>query len=190
MDNFDDLTWKVLARRYLDRVPWHTVRADTVQLPTGKIIPDYYVLEYPDWVGIIPVTRDGRIVMVRQYRHGSGKTSYELPAGVVEDSDADNLAAAHRELREETGYGNGNWELYSTISANPATHNNVTRIYLATDVEPLSAPSLDEGEALTVHLFTPEAVLAMLERGEILQSLMYGPLWKYFYQRRFNAKQS
>lgn len=183
-EKFKDLTWQVLSRRYLDHAPWHTVRADEVKLPTGKIIPDYYVLEYPDWVGILPVTCSGKIVMVRQYRHGIGRTCFELPAGAVERSDASFMDAARRELGEETGYGKGKWQLYSTISANPATHNNLTHVYLATDVEEISAPHLDEGEALTVHLFTPAEVFDLLRRGEILQSLMYGPLWKFFFEHR------
>lgn len=97
--------WKVLSSEYLSRKPWFTVRHESVELPDGRRIPDYYVFEYPDWVNVIALTRDGRFVPIDQYRHALGATFYELPAGVAEPTDASMLAAAQRELHEETGYG-------------------------------------------------------------------------------------
>ena len=91
------------------RRPWCTVRRETVELPDERCIPEYYVFEYPAWVNVIATTRDGRFVMIDQYRHGLGETSYEIPAGCVESDDASTLAAAQRELAEETGYGVGDF---------------------------------------------------------------------------------
>ena len=100
--------WKLLASEYMiRRPPWLTVRHDRLELPNGNVIPDYYVLEYPPWVNIIPITEDGKIVMVTQYRHGIGRILTEIPAGVMEKEDVSPLAAAQRELMEETGYGGG-----------------------------------------------------------------------------------
>lgn len=86
--------------------PWLTARCDKVELPDGRIIPEYYVLEYPNWVNVIAITKDGRFVMEKQYRHGLGVESIAIPCGVMEKGE-DPLIAAQRELLEETGYGNG-----------------------------------------------------------------------------------
>lgn len=116
----------------------------------GRRIPDYYVLEYPDWINVIAITRDGRFVFIDQYRHGLGETSYEIPAGVSEPSDGSMLAAAQRELAEETGYGGGEWRLLMTVSANPATQNNLTHCFLATGVGRIGEQHLDPTEDLRV----------------------------------------
>ena len=76
--------WKLLESEYIIRRPWLTARREKVQLPDGTIHPEYYVLEYPDWVNIIAETKDGRYVLVEQYRHGLGEISIELCAGCVE----------------------------------------------------------------------------------------------------------
>ena len=98
----DDGKWETVSSEYLFRRPWLTVRHDQVRLPDGRINPEFYVLEYPDWVNVIAVTEDGEFVMERQYRHGLGKTCYEIPAGVMEKGETP-LEAAQRELKEETG---------------------------------------------------------------------------------------
>ena len=174
-----DMKWKTLSQKYLIEKPWLTARVDKVQLPTGVIIDEYYVLEYPDWVNTIAITKDGKFVFVRQYRYAIGKTVNELCAGVVEKGE-DPMDAAKRELMEETGFGGGNWQEWMTISANPSTHTNLTHCYLATDVEPLGKQHLDQGEDLELRIFSREEVLDMLQKGEIWQALMVAPLWKYF----------
>ena len=125
MENPKNRKWRVVRSEYLARKPWFTVRHETISLPDGRTIPDYYVFEYPDWVNVTAIDREGRFVMIDQYRHGLGETSYEIPAGVAEPSDETMLAAAQRELLEETGYGGGQWRLLTTLCANPATQNNL-----------------------------------------------------------------
>ena len=131
--------WKVLDRTYLYRDAWLTARKDKVQLPNGNIIPNYYILEYPNWVNTIAITKDRKFIFVRQYRHGIEELRYELCAGVCDKEDASPLESARRELWEETGYGNGHWSPFMVMSANPSTMNNLTYTFLATDVEPISA---------------------------------------------------
>ena len=81
MENPKNRKWKVLTSEYLARKPWFTVRHESLELPDGRRIPDYYVFEYPDWINVTAVTRDGRFVLIDQYRHGLGETSYEIRAG-------------------------------------------------------------------------------------------------------------
>ncbi len=175
--------WKILESEYIARRPWMTARKDVVQLPDGRINPEYWVLEFPDWVNVIAITKEGEMVMVRQYRHALGITSYELSAGVMEEGETP-MQAAQRELMEETGFGGGVWSEHMSICANPSNHTNMAHSFLAVGVERLGEQHLDATEELTYHLVPQEEVLAMLQRGEIMQALMAAPLWKYFYDRK------
>ena len=174
------MKWRTIKSDYIIRRPWLTARRDTVELPDGTVNDEYYVLEYPDWINVIAITRDGRFVFIDQYRHGLGETSYEIPAGVSEPSDGSMLAAAQRELAEETGYGGGEWRLLMTVSANPATQNNLTHCFLATGVGRIGEQHLDPTEDLRVHLLTRAEVLELLRGDRIRQALMTAPLWRYF----------
>lgn len=171
--------WQVISSRYLFRRPWLTVRCDDMLLPNGNRIPEYYILEYPDWVNTIAITKEGKFVFVRQFRPGIGRTMYELCAGVCEKEDPSPLVSAQRELLEETGYGNGQWQEFMVVSANPSTHTNLTHCFLATDVEPVAPQDLEDTEDLTVHLLTLDEVKRLLQNNEILQALHAAPLWKY-----------
>lgn len=117
--------------------------------------------------------------MVQQYRHGLADIFTELVAGVVEKGE-DPLQAAKRELLEETGYGKGDWKLFTILSANPGTMTNLTYTFLATNVEPVTTQHLDETEDINVILLSSTEVRTMLINNDIKQSLMTAPLWKYF----------
>lgn len=179
--DYDDHKWEVLDSKYIIERPWLTARCDHVKLPTGAEIPEYYVLEYPNWVNVIAITKEGQFVTVRQYRHGLQETRYELCAGVCEEGEAP-IDSAKRELYEETGYAGGQWKLWMTISANSSTMNNLTYCYLATNVERISGQHLERTEDLSVHILSKEEVKQLLQTDEVRQSLMAAPLWKYFAQ--------
>lgn len=173
------MKWKVLSSKYLAKdPPWFTVRVDKVQLPNKKVLDNYYVLEYPEWACIIALTKSNQIVMVEQYRHAIGKIGLELPAGVVDNEDSNVMVAAKRELLEETGYGNGEWDSFMTISANPGTHSNLAHIFLARNVEFIQNPKLDDTEEINVHLLEIEELKKALSENKILQSMHAAPLWK------------
>lgn len=171
--------WETISSKYIFRRPWLTVRCEHFMLPNGNQIPEYYILEYPDWVNTIAITREGKFVMIRQYRPALGRTSYELCAGVCDPEDSSPLEAAQRELWEETGYGKGTWRKYMILSANPSTHTNLTHCFLATDVEPIDHQHLEATEDISIHLFTREEVRKLLNDNEIMQALNAAPLWKY-----------
>ena len=177
--NNKDRCWQTLDSEYLIRRPWLTARRDHVRLPNGAEVPEYYVLEYPDWINVLALTRDGRFLMERQYRHGLQLTCYEICAGVYEAGETP-LQSAQRELYEETGYGGGTWTPWMDISANPGTMTNLTHCFLATDVEPLSTQHLEATEDISIELLTVDEVRTLLMTNQIKQSLMAAPLWKYF----------
>jgi ADP-ribose pyrophosphatase len=176
--------WKVLKSNYLFKAPpWLTIREDAMELPNGNQIPHYYVLEYPDWVNAIAITSEGKFVFIYQYRHGLEQYYYELAAG-VRDAGETPLAAAQRELLEETGYGGGTWKEYMVTCANPSTHSNFTYCFIATGVEKLGDQKLDATEDISVHLLSAQEVKALLDSNQIMQSLMAAPLWKYVAENR------
>ena len=175
----DDGKWETVSSEYLFRRPWLTVRHDQVRLPVGRLHPEFYVLEYPDWINVIAITTDGLFVMERQYRQGLGKTCYEIPAGVMEKGETA-LEAARRELQEETGYGDGEWQEIMMLSGNSSTTSNITHCFLATGVRKISEQHLDNTEDLNVCLLTAEQVRLLLTNDKIRQALMAAPLWKYF----------
>lgn len=181
--NNTETKWKVLDREYIIKRPWLTARRDKVELPDGRVIEEYYVLEYPDWVNVIAITKEGQFVMERQYRHGLGVHSTELPCGVMEKGE-DPLEAARRELLEETGYAGGEWTKLMAIGPNPGSQNNLTHCFLAVGVEKIAEQSLDDTEELTVLLMSEAEVKSLLENNQICQALMVAPLWKYFSDKK------
>lgn len=164
------LKWKTLSSKYLVREKWATLRVDVCDLQNGVIKDDYYVLEYPNWVNAVAVTRENKVIMVRQYRHGGNIISLEIPGGVM-DGDELPEAAIKRELLEETGYSFNSAELIATTYPNPATANNVTFTYLLTGGIKTHAQHLDEHEILEVEEYSIEAIKKLLSENQIAQSL-------------------
>lgn len=175
----EKMKWETLSTEYLYRRPWLTARRDVVRLPNGKVYDEYYVLEYPTWINVIALTKDGRFVMVKQYRHGLGIVATELCAGVAEEGE-DPLQTARRELLEETGFGGGEWELNMVISANPSSQNNLSYSFIARGVERIAEQHLDATEEIKVEILTEDEVWDMLVNDNMKQALMAAPLWKYF----------
>jgi len=166
-----NLKWKVLSSEYLFDDRWFKVRKEKCETPGGKIVDPYYVYEFPTWVGAVPVTEDGKIVMVRQYRHALGETIIEIPGGCVDDTDKNIEAAIARELLEETGYSFSSYEYLGRISPNPSTNTNVLHMYLARGGEKIAAQNLDENEEIEVVLLSIDDLKQLLRENKILQSM-------------------
>ena len=175
----ESLNWKVLESNYLHKRPWLTVRLEKLLMPNGNIVPEYYVLEYPNWVNVIAITKEKMFLMIEQYRPGIEEICLELCAGVCEEKDVSPLISAKRELLEETGYGGGVWSEFIRIAPNASAANNWSYCYIAEDVEKIGEQALDESEDLTVHLLTFKEVRKLLENGNIVQATMVAPLWKF-----------
>lgn len=174
--------WLVLESTCLSDRPWFTVRRERVQLPSGVEIPEWYILDYPDWVNIIAVTEDDQYVFITQYRHAVGETRFELVAGCCEEGETP-LESARRELMEETGYGGGEWSLFMTTSPNPTSHSNRCYTYLAKGVRRLGEQNPEPTEEIEVQLLAEAEVRELLSGDEIIQCLHAAPLWKYFATR-------
>ena len=170
--------WETVSSKYLVKERWATLRVDVVDLQNGAIKDDYYVLEYPNWVTAVALTKENKIIMVKQYRHGGGIVSLEIPGGVI-DGDESPEDAVKREMLEETGYSFESVELLASNYPNPATSNNVTYTYLLKGGIKTHDQHLDEHEILVVEEYTIDEVKQLLKDNKIAQSihctaLLYG----------------
>lgn len=173
------LNWKILSSEYLYKAPWFTIRKDVCETAKGKVVDPYYVYEFPEWVSALAITEDGKVVMVRQYRHAVQQTILEVPGGCVDSTDESLEAAIARELMEETGYRFRQYSYLGKVSPNPSTNNNWMHMFLATGGLQVSGQSLDENEELEVEILTIEELKALVAENRIVQSLhvctiMYG----------------
>lgn len=164
------MKWKVLESKQLFSEPWFTVRKDICELPNGKKHESYYVLEYPDWATAFALTEDNRVLMVRQYRHGLGEVSTELPGGVIDKGETAAEAIA-RELKEETGYVFDSIEEIGKVAPNPATSTNYMHMFIAKGGRKVSEQNLDATEDVQVLIHTVDELKQMLRENKIVQSL-------------------
>jgi ADP-ribose pyrophosphatase len=179
------MEWKTLKSEYLFKDLWFTVRKDRCERPDGKIVDPYYIYEFPEWVTAVAFTRDGKIIMERQYRHACGLTMYEIPGGCVDPTDKDLESAIARELVEETGYVFESFEYMGKTSANPSTHNNWMHMFIARGGELKKEQELDDNEDIEIHLLTVDEVKKLLYENQILQSMHATALFYAFH--RINA---
>ena len=165
------MKWKVLSSEYIFNDLWFKVRKDKCETPGGKIVDPYYVYEFPTWVAALPVTEDGKIVMVRQYRHALGETCIELPGGCVDDTDKGYEEAIARELLEETGYSFSSFINLGKTSANPSTNTNLLHMFLATGGKKVAAQQLDPNEEIEIILMGIDELKQLLRENKIVQSM-------------------
>jgi len=170
------LKWQKIASKYLVKEKWATLRVDTCKLQNGAIKDDYYVLEYPNWANAVALTKEGKIILVRQYRFAADIISLEIPGGVIDDGEEPE-AGIIRELQEETGYSFESCELIATLYPNPATSTNKTFTYLLKGGVKTHEQHLDEHEILNVEEYTIEEVKQLLKDNKIDQALHVAGLY-------------
>lgn len=141
---------------------------------TGKS-GDFYVINAPTWVNVIPLTSDGKIILVEQYRHGIHDISLEIPGGVVDEGEPA-LEAAKRELIEETGYTSTRWRKIGQVSTNPAIMTNYCETWLAEDCRLTHNLAPDEFEQLKVVEIPVVQLPDLIHQGVIHHALIVAGL--------------
>jgi 8-oxo-dGTP pyrophosphatase MutT (NUDIX family) len=179
--------WSRLDSEYLGDYRIFRLRQDRSVSPRTGDTHTFFVLEAPNWINVLPVTPEGKILMVRQFRHGRGEVTLEIPAGMCDPQDDDPAVAAQRELLEETGYTPERMVHIGTVTPNPAFLDNYCYTFLAENVRPGAAQRLDGAEDIAVELLDFDAIYDLVASGGIRHSLTLNAL---FWYERFRRRES
>lgn len=193
-DNRENLTWEEVITEHIIQDEWIDFRRSAYRLPDGKVFEPFYSFSRRDYVVIVASDCDGNYLCVRQFRQGIKEVTTEFPAGGLERSDGreygggaggavsgteaggmsdseDALAAAKRELLEETGYMSSEWTHLLTIPSNASISDNYAHIYMAKNCRMAARQHLDETEFLHVELHTPQEIQELIRTGRFQQAV-------------------
>lgn len=162
-------SWKILSRKSILERRWLAISEQRVELPNGTIIDEFHVLDCPSWSAVIAVTPSHQLVLVEQYRHGLGRTSLELPAGVIDPGEQPRDSAI-RELREETGYAAQRWQSLVELAPEPSRATHRAHFFVASDAHLLGAAQPEASEVIRVKLIPVDAVFDYIDSGEIVHA--------------------
>lgn len=169
--------WSVTASRITYEDRWIRVRSDDCVTADGTVIAPFHVLDYPDWINVVPVMPDGRVLLVREYRHGCGEIVLGLVSGGVEPGDSKTgdaaMAAAQRELREETGHEASTFVKLLTSYPNAASHSNVVTSWLALGLSSAGEPRFDPGEKVDLLFADLSTILGDIKSGAVIMQSMH-----------------
>ncbi len=171
------LAWKILETKEIFKTGIFRFRVDKCELPNGKIMPNYYIFEFPDWVNVVPVTPEKKIVLIRQYRHANQSITIEIPGGSMHPNTSETpLDEAKRELIEETGYDSDEFILVMSHDPNPALQNNKMHTFLALNCIKKQEPQMDPFEDIETFEASLKEVQEMIKNGTIKHSLILASL--------------
>lgn len=168
--------WSVKSSHYPLQDRWISVRADACVTASGTELTPYYTFDYPDFVHVLAVTADLKVVLTKQYRHGLGATVIELPGGMAEAADANIVATGLRELLEETGFTAATTMETPPLSMDPAKFRNRLHLVVARGAIQSRPPALDVGEDIEVILATVPDCIAMVRQGRFVNAAHIGML--------------
>lgn len=171
--------WDIVSEAPVMSCPVFDLVTRRLRHPERRTEGDFYILKTRDWVNVIPVTPEYDVVLVRQYRFGVERLSWEIPGGVMDPGEAP-MEAGARELQEETGYEAERLNYLGSVAANPAIMNNQCHFVWAQNARPTASIHWDEHEEIEVRLFPIDEVYAMAQRGEIVHSLVVAALMRFY----------
>lgn len=159
--------WKTLKSAIVFEHKWYTLRRDEVELPGGQLLDDYFVSVRPNVVLTFPLTENGEVVFVRQYKHAAGEILIELPGGVIDEGEDDPMEAARREMLEETGYISDEMEPVLEVIDNPTKDTNKIYFFLARNARKVAEQDLDETENIEVITIPLQEVESLILNGTL-----------------------
>ncbi|MFI5322562.1 MAG: NUDIX hydrolase [Thermodesulfobacteriota bacterium] len=163
--------WELLRSEHLSSNRVFSMRKDTSLSPVTGKEHDFYVIEAPDWINVVAVTDNGEVLLIKQYRHGIGAETVEIPGGVIDPGETP-LEAAKRELLEETGYVSDNWSLIGEVIPNPAIQNNKCYTFLAESSRKAGVPRFDSTEYIVTFTAPVSEIPKMVSGRKITHSLV------------------
>lgn len=164
-------TWQRLASEIVYACRIFSLRRDRARFSRDDAEHDFHVIESTDWVNIVPVTPNGEVVLVRQFRHGIRDCTLEIPGGMVDPGESP-LVAARREMVEESGYDSSRIEVLGSIHPNPAILNNRCHSFVAFDVERRHEPTFDSTEETEIVLTPLSRIPHLIRGGDITHALV------------------
>jgi len=167
----NDLKWQRISSEQVADCRVFRVRRERFRSPRDQSEHDFFSIEAPDWINVIPVTVDGHIIMIEQYRPGTDEVTLEIPGGMVDEGE-EPLQTAGRELFEETGYRPREILLLGRARPNPAIQNNWVHTYLARDCLFASTPVFDATEHTRVRLVPLANASQLIANGTITHALV------------------
>lgn len=163
--------WPCIRSQSVQSFRVFSIRRDTAVSPRSEIAHDFYVIETQDWVNIIPLTSDQRVVMIKQYRHGSREVTLEIPGGLVDSGETPRYAAT-RELLEETGYEADEVAEIGVSNPNPAIFNNRCYTFVGRNATKIRDPIPDQTEDIEVALIPLTDIPEWIRRGKINHAIV------------------
>jgi ADP-ribose pyrophosphatase len=159
--------WETLARRVIyDAPPFLRLSVERVRLPDGRVVEDFHCLDKPDYALVVPRLADGRILLLRQYKHGPRAVGLHPPGGHLAEGEPP-LAAVQRELLEETGYTADQWHSLGAFVVDANQGCGRAHFFLAENARPVATPCSGDLEDMQLVLLTPAQIRAAILAGVV-----------------------
>ncbi len=161
------MSWEKIKSEYLLKSKWLKVRKDTVKISEDLIIDDYYITENNDVVIIFPVVENDYVMMKREYRYPIDKITLELPGGTFDHNTEDPLAAAKRELLEETGLSSDDWINFGEFYDYPTKDTHKMYLLLANNCIKTAEPLKNPQEEITLEKIRINELILLIGNNSI-----------------------
>jgi ADP-ribose pyrophosphatase len=164
-------SWTLLESNEVSDQRIFHLRRDLYRFEPSGEERDFVVVDSPSWVNVVPITSEGNVVLIRQFRHGVREVTIEIPGGLIDEGETPENAAV-RELREETGYEGDRIQLLARVRPNPAIQNNWCYLYASYDCRKTAETHLDPFERIDVFERPLGDIPGLIESGEISHSMI------------------
>lgn len=164
------MPFTIFSKEYISNHQYFTARKDSYKTPTGKIVDPYFVVELPECVLALAITKENEVLLIEQYRHPIQDQSIEFPGGFIDKNETPETAIV-RELQEETGYTFSAFHYLGKTYSNPGVLTNATHLFVATGGEKTTEQSLDANEEINILLKPLEEVKEMVHTHQLKQCM-------------------